>query len=396
MRRPCSSLLDRAKATTREVWRETRHLTRDVQLRYVGAAVAVVVSTLITLAGPALVRYAIDDGITKHDRHVLDVATIAILVLAVAKPFVVRAQTLLAATGGERYLASLRTAAFDKLQALPLGFFEQERTGVLVSRLTSDVQALDEFLREALVEVVGSGLQIVLTAVVLVFLSPKLAAVSLIALPILLASSWAFHHSAGEAYHAIRDRVADTMTVLQEGLSGVRVVQSFRREQQTMETLRAAQRGADPGVAARLVREHPPVHDDPDGPDARAHDGAARRRDDVRPRRDLDRDDRGVPALPGAAVRPDRAVQRVARRVPSGPRGARQDRRPDADRERGRRAARARSSSPRRERSSCTTSRSATRAARRSCAASRYGSRSASRWRWSASPGRASPRSRSS
>ena len=224
------------KATTREVWRETRHLTRDVQLRYAGAAVAVVVSTLITLAGPALVRYAIDDGITKHDLHVLDVATIAIVVLAVAKPFVVRAQTLLAATGGERYLASLRTAAFDKLQALPLGFFEQERTGVLVSRLTSDVQALDEFLREALVEVVGSGLQIVLTAVVLVFLSPKLAAVSLIALPILLASSWAFHHSAGEAYHAIRDRVADTMTVLQEGLSGVRVVQSFRREQQTMET----------------------------------------------------------------------------------------------------------------------------------------------------------------
>ena len=107
---------------------------------------------------------------------------------------------------------------------------------MLVSRLTSDVQALDEFLREALVEVVGSGLQIVLTAIVLVFLSPKLALVSLVALPLLLGSSWAFHHSAGEAYHAIRDRVAETLTVLQEGLTGVRVVQSFRREQQTIET----------------------------------------------------------------------------------------------------------------------------------------------------------------
>ena len=211
-------------------------MTRDVQARYIGAGVAVIVSTLITLAGPALVRYAIDHGISKHSLAALNTATIALVLLAVVKPFVVRAQTLLAATGGERYLASLRTAAFDKLQVLPLGFFEQERTGVLVSRLTSDVQALDEFLREALVEVVGSGLQILLTAIVLVFLSPKLALVSLVALPLLLGSSWAFHHSAGEAYHAIRDRVAETLTVLQEGLTGVRVVQSFRREQQTIET----------------------------------------------------------------------------------------------------------------------------------------------------------------
>ena len=92
------------------------------------------------------------------------------------KPFVVRAQILLAATAGERFLGVPAIAAFDKLQALPLGFFERERAGVLVSRLTSDVQALTEFLREALVEVVGSGLQIVLTIGVLVILSPTLAA----------------------------------------------------------------------------------------------------------------------------------------------------------------------------------------------------------------------------
>jgi ATP-binding cassette subfamily B protein len=62
-----------------------------------------------------------------------------------------------------------------------------------------------------------------------------LAAVSLVALPILLLSSWAFHHSAGRVYHAIRDRVADTLTALQEGLAGVRVVQAFRRERRTLE-----------------------------------------------------------------------------------------------------------------------------------------------------------------
>jgi ATP-binding cassette subfamily B protein len=208
---------------------------RPVRRLYIGAAVAVIVSTLITLAGPLLVKYAIDSGIKQNDLHTVDVAAVTILVLALIKPFVVRAQTLSAATASERFLHSLRRSAFDKLQALPLGFFEQERTGVLVSRLTSDVQALDEFLREALVEVIGSGLQIVLTMIVLVVLSPTLAAVSLVALPVLIASSWSFHHGAGRAYHAIRDRVAETLTVLQEGLSGVRVVQAFRREHRTIE-----------------------------------------------------------------------------------------------------------------------------------------------------------------
>src|SRR4051812_24103578 len=223
------------RATAGEVWRETRELTRKVQGLYFCAAAAVIVSTLITLAGPALVKYAVDHGIDKDDLHPLNVAAVALLLLAVLKPLVVRAQTLFAATASERFLHRLRGAAFEKLQALPLGFFEQERTGVLVSRLTSDVQALDEFLREALVEVVGSGLQIALTVVVLVILSPTLALVSLVALPVLIASSWAFHHGAGRAYHAIRDRVAETLTTLQEGLSGVRVIQAFRRERQTID-----------------------------------------------------------------------------------------------------------------------------------------------------------------
>ena len=222
-------------APAREVWREASVLARSVRWRYAGAGAAVIVSTLITLAGPALVRYAVDAGIAKHRHHALNVAAVLFLALAVAKPLVVRAQILLAASAGERFLGALRTATFEKLQALPLGFFERERAGVLVSRLTSDVQSLTEFVRDALVEVVGSAVQIVLTVGALLYLSPALAAVSLVALPILVGSSWSFHHSAGKAYHAIRDRVAETLTALQEGLAGVRVVQSFRRERRTLE-----------------------------------------------------------------------------------------------------------------------------------------------------------------
>jgi ATP-binding cassette, subfamily B, bacterial len=225
------------------VWRHTRDLVRPVRRYYLGAALAVVVSTLITLAGPALVRYAIDAGIEKHDYAPLNEAAVAFLALAVAKPLVVRAQVLLAATAGERFLGALRTAAFDKLQALPLGFFERERAGVLVSRLTSDVQALTEFVREALVEVAGSALQIALTVTALLILSPTLAAASLVALPILVVASWGFHHGAGRAYGAIRDRVAETLTALQEGFAGVRVVQAFRREHQTLESYRPRSHG---------------------------------------------------------------------------------------------------------------------------------------------------------
>jgi ATP-binding cassette subfamily B protein len=226
------------RTSAKAVWRHTRGLLRPVRKLYLGAGAAVMLSTLITLAGPALVRYAVDAGIRKHHVHPLNVAALIFLGLAVLKPFVLRAQILLAATAGERFLDSLRVAAFDKLQALPLGFFERERAGVLVSRLTSDVQSLNELVREALVEIFGSGLQIVLTVVALALLSPKLALISLVALPILIASSWSFHHGAGRAYHAIRDRVAETFTVLQEGLAGVRVVQAFRREGKTLDRYR--------------------------------------------------------------------------------------------------------------------------------------------------------------
>jgi ATP-binding cassette subfamily B protein len=226
------------RASARAVWREVRGLLRPVRSRYAVATAAVIVSTLITLAGPLLVRYAVDAGIKKDATRPLNIAALIFLGLAILKPFVVRIQTLSAATAGERFLHSLRVASFDKLQALPLGFFERERAGVLVSRLTSDVQSLNELVREALVEIVGSALQIVLTFVALLYLSPKLAAISLVALPILVASSWSFHHGAGRAYHAIRDRVAETLTALQEGLAGVRVVQAFRREQRTIERYR--------------------------------------------------------------------------------------------------------------------------------------------------------------
>ena len=121
-------------------------------------------------------------------------------------------------------------AAYEKLQALSVPFFERERAGVLVSRLTADVQTLTTFTRQVLIEVVGSGLLFVITLGILVWLSPLLSLVMLISVPMLVWSSVRYGKNSRPAFLALRDRVADTMSSLQEGLAGVRVLQSYRRE----------------------------------------------------------------------------------------------------------------------------------------------------------------------
>src|SRR5207237_9220914 len=112
-----------------------------------------------------------------------------------------------------------------------LAVFAGERAGALVSRLTSDVQSLQQFVRQVLGEIVGSTVQLALTAAIMVAISPLLTATTLVATPILVASLRYFHRNARPAFLAIRDSVANTLTAIQEGLTGMRVVQAFRREE---------------------------------------------------------------------------------------------------------------------------------------------------------------------
>jgi len=208
----------------------------------VWAGVAMVVATGISLAAPLLVKIAIDDGIQGRHIHTVDVVALVYLSLVVVRPIAERAIVLCSARAGERFLGDLRTAAYDKLQELSLPFFEETRAGVLVSRLTADVQALTTFTRQVLVEVVGSVLLFVVTVVILITLSPLLSLVMLISVPLLAWSSLRYGKRSRPAFLALRDRVADTMTSLQEGLTGVRVVQSFAQEQERYAAYRARSR----------------------------------------------------------------------------------------------------------------------------------------------------------
>jgi ATP-binding cassette subfamily B protein len=215
-----------------------RALLRPQRRLIVVASLAMVGATAITLAAPLLAKVAIDRGVQQHDTRVIDAVALVYLVLVIVRPALERVIVLASARAGERFLGDLRVAAFDKLQELALPFFEETSAGVLISRLTADVQALTTFTRQVLIEVVGSVLLFVVTLVILIALSPLLSLVMLVSVPLLAWSSWRYGKRSRPAFMALRDRVADTMSSLQEGLTGVRVVQSFSREDERYSSYR--------------------------------------------------------------------------------------------------------------------------------------------------------------
>jgi ATP-binding cassette, subfamily B, bacterial len=128
------------------------------------AALGIVGSTLVTVAGPFLFKYAIDSGIDEGDESAITIASVAYLALVLLRPVLERLVVVCSARAGERFLGSLRVAAYEHLQRLSMPFFESERAGVLVSRLTADVQTLTTFTRQVLIEVIGSLLLLTITA----------------------------------------------------------------------------------------------------------------------------------------------------------------------------------------------------------------------------------------
>ena len=213
------------------VRRRTVSLLLPYRLQIGTAAAGIAGATFIRIAGAFLVRYAIDHGINRNDAGAVDRVALVYLGLVVLRPLLERAIVLAAARAGERFLGDLRVAAFEKLQRLSLPFFEGERAGVLVSRLTADVQTLTTFTRTVLIEVVGSLLLFVVTFGVLLALSPLLTAVALVSTPPLALAVVRYQRRSRPTYLALRDRVADTLTALQQGRTGIRFVQSFGREE---------------------------------------------------------------------------------------------------------------------------------------------------------------------
>ncbi len=198
--------------------------------RLVLCALLVVAYTATVLAGPFLVRYGIDHGIKGEDPGALDRAVVAYAIVAVCAYWVHRFQIVTIGRVGESFLRDLRERAFDHLQRLSMSFYDRERSGVIVSRLTSDVDAMGELVQSGLSLFVSNVLLLVLSVVVLGIVSWQLLVVALLALPFVVAASVRFQRDSNAAYLSVRDRIGATLSDFQEGIAGVRVIQAFGRE----------------------------------------------------------------------------------------------------------------------------------------------------------------------
>jgi ABC-type multidrug transport system fused ATPase/permease subunit len=232
--RPIGAL---APEGTKFSWKRTFHrlgrlftLVRPYRLKAILSAITLVIGTAIGLASPFAAKFAIDRGIVPGDRQALILWTVAFVVAALLGWVAAVAQTYLSAWVGQRVLADLRRDLFSHIQTLELGYFERNRAGWLISRLTNDVDALEELVTDGLYSTVQNTLLLFGTAGVLLYLDWRLALATLAVFPLMALATTLFRIYSARAYRRMRERLADVTATLAEDLAGARVVQSFRRE----------------------------------------------------------------------------------------------------------------------------------------------------------------------
>src|SRR4051795_6785546 len=220
--------LDRQKAV--HVLRRSFAMLRPYRRQMTVATILITIWTFTILAGPFLVKNAIDNGIKKGDAGVLDRDVGIYICVAIVAYFVYRAQIVLVGLIGEGFLRDLRLRVFNHLQRLSMPFYDREKAGVIVSRMTSDVDSMAELVQMGLLMFVSNALLLVLSVFVLALVSWQLLLVCVIALPFVFAASIKFQRESNRAYLLVRDRIGATLSSLQEGLAGVRVIQAYGRE----------------------------------------------------------------------------------------------------------------------------------------------------------------------
>jgi ABC-type multidrug transport system fused ATPase/permease subunit len=215
-----------------------RHLVgllRPYRLRVALMFVALLLATGAALAPPYLAGRAIDDGIKRGDTKALTVIVVIFLATAVINWAATYAQTFLINWVGQRALQDLRIELFQHLQKLSIGFYSRNKAGVLISRMTNDVEALDQLVTDGISTLFSATLTLFGTAAILVAMDPELAGVTFLTFPVLFVASVAFRLASAGAYALTRVRIAQVTAYLQETLSGVRVVRAFGQEQRHKE-----------------------------------------------------------------------------------------------------------------------------------------------------------------
>src|SRR5438132_5735576 len=218
-------------------WRRTRRriaelarLAKPYKVRTTFSVVSLLAATATALAPPFLAKYAVDDGIRRHDLGKLWWIVGAFVLAGFLNWGMSYVQTYLTGWVGERILADLRVGLFRHLQRLSLGFYERTRAGVIISRLTNDVEAIDQLVTDGVTSLVQNTLTLVGTAILLFILDWRLALATLAVVPLMAVATGIFRVRSTRAYRAVRERLGLVTATLAEDIAGMRVVQAFTRE----------------------------------------------------------------------------------------------------------------------------------------------------------------------
>jgi ABC-type multidrug transport system fused ATPase/permease subunit len=205
-------------------------LLRPYRGRVALTFLAMLAGTGAGLVPPYLAGQAIDAGIVTGDVSALELIVVAFLAVAVLYAVATYLQTYLVGWVGTRALQDLRERVFAHLQAMSIGFFTRRSPGVLISRMTNDIEALNQLVTSGVVTMFSSTLTLFGVVVILLLLDLQLALVTFLTFPLVAIASVVFRIASHGAYRLTRERIAAVTAYLQETLSGVRVVRSFGQE----------------------------------------------------------------------------------------------------------------------------------------------------------------------
>jgi len=191
---------------------------------------ALIVGTAASLAPAPLAKKAIDDGIRAGDVGVLNVVVLAFVGSALLVWAGTYLQTYLTGWVGQRALQDLRVEIFGHLQRQPVAFYERRPAGVLISRMTNDVEALNTLVTDSVTTLFTAGLTLIGSTVILLLLDAELAGLVFLIFPILFLGSLLFRIASADAYRRTRETIGQITAYLQESLTGIRIVKSFAQE----------------------------------------------------------------------------------------------------------------------------------------------------------------------
>jgi ATP-binding cassette, subfamily B, bacterial len=227
-------------------WRRTRRrlgllvrLTKPYRVRTGWSVLSLLTATATALVPPYLAKVALDDAVENGGGIGIYIIVGVFVAVGLANCVMTYVETYLTGWVGERILADLRIRLFDHLQRLSLGFYERNRAGVIISRLTNDVEAIDQLVTDGVTVLVQSTLMLIGTAIILFVLDWRLALATCAVIPLMIAATAIFRVRSGRAYAAVRERLGLVTATLAEDIAGMRIVQSFNREDAAVLNFRA-------------------------------------------------------------------------------------------------------------------------------------------------------------